>query len=119
MSAAELAVFDISIRSLARVNSSLAFCLRKYKSSPFEDYTDLSSLQSIGYVVDVVDLVIVYFFPSERRALYPTYIDLVNTLMEAIALAIGFVECNSVRRVVYVRVVLAKLGQAKYDRELT
>ena len=44
VSAAELAVFDISMRSLARVNSSLAFCLRKYKSSPFEDYTDLSSL---------------------------------------------------------------------------
>ena len=42
-----------------------------------------------------------------------------NTLVEVMALAIGFVECNNVRRVVYVRVVLAKLGQAKYDRELT
>ena len=45
MSAAELAVFDILMRSLVRINSSLAFCLRKYKSSPFEDYIDLSSLQ--------------------------------------------------------------------------
>ena len=34
------------------------------------------------------------------------------------ALVIGFVKYNSVRRVVYVRVVLAKLEQAKYDKEL-
>ena len=47
MSAADLAVFGILMRSLARVNSSLAFCLRKYKSSPFEDYTDLSSLHTL------------------------------------------------------------------------
>ena len=54
MSAAELAVFGILIRSLACVNSSLAFYLRKYKSLPFEDYIDLSSLQGIYYVVSRV-----------------------------------------------------------------
>ena len=42
-----------------------------------------------------------------------------NTLIEVIALVIDFVKYNNVRRVVYVRVVLAKLGQAKYDKELT
>ena len=46
------------------------------------------------------------------------YIDLVNTLVEVIALIIGFVEYNNVRRIVYVRIVLAKLKQVKYDREL-